>query len=149
MEGIAFIAASPLQLACLEEESVVLAYTWLDLQRTSYASGYSFFSVPSWTCPCAWQRLSSLLSLQWQDMLLGSVVIIIIVNNIRNGGCLRHHVLTLAAAIHHKQISIPLQHLGPNNNYASQIWQVVARSIFKTSKDRGCPGNLADSIDSR
>jgi hypothetical protein len=48
MEGVAVIAASPLQLACLEKESAMSAYTWLGLQRMSYGS--KSFMVPGCTC---------------------------------------------------------------------------------------------------
>ncbi len=46
------------------------------------------------------------------DLLWDGMVVIIIISTTSHGGCPCHQVLVLDLAIHHKQISCSLQHLG-------------------------------------
>jgi hypothetical protein len=101
-----FIAVTPKLLAYLGEEPAVIAYSWLDPQRTSYGYGYGSSVVPGWTRPFAWRGLFlSPSRLRRRNLRRDSMVVVIIIHNIRSGDRPYHSELVLAVAVHHNSFA--------------------------------------------
>ncbi len=84
--GCVFLAATPEQLACLEEKLAESVDTWVDLQKMSYSFGYGSSLVHGRTHPCTrWGLPCHLLAFAGGPV-VDDVLVIIIIHNVRSRG---------------------------------------------------------------